>query len=393
MYPTSHVTQAFIHLDHITHNVRLLQELVGKRPLWPVIKANAYGHDAVVVGRHLVALGYTTLCVAHVAEAARLLEAGVQATLIVLSATLPEHSEWLVAHDCEPVVCTLEMVERLNQAAIRAGKGVAVHLKVDTGMGRIGIWPEAVTGFLDRCRALPAISVKGLMSHLPHTQEPDCAYSAQQIATFRWLRDATRRYGIGVYHLASSAAIFDLPQAAFDAVRPGIAIYGLAPSAAIRNPSIHRLKPVLEWKTRITYLKEVPAGTGLSYEHMFETVKTSLIATIPLGYGDGLSQRLSNQLEMLVGGIRCAQVGRICMDQCLLDVTPLSGRVAIGDEVVMIGRQGDADITAEELATQLGTINYEIVAQIAARVPRLAIGSNANRPYAMSRSMRSLAVS
>jgi alanine racemase len=376
-HPTRHVTQVFIHLDHITHNVRLLQELVGHRRLWPAIKANAYGHDAVLVGRHLVTLGYTTLCVAHVAEAASLVEAGVQATFIVLSATLPEHSDWLVAYDCEPVVCTLDMVEGLHQAALRAGKRVAVHVKVDTGMGRIGMWPEAVTAFLDRCQALPAISIKGLMSHLPCTRAPDRAYSARQIAAFHQLRQRTQPYGIAFYHLANSAAIFDLPEAAFDAVRPGIAIYGLAPSATVVNPRVNQLKPVLEWKTRITYLKEVPAGTGLSYDHTFETAKPSLIATVPLGYGDGFSQRLSNQIEMLVGGVRCAQVGRICMDQCLLDVTALNGRVAIGDEVVIIGRQGDAEITVDELATQCGTIHYEIITQIAARVPRLAIGSAA----------------
>lgn len=376
-HSTHHATQAFIHLDHITHNIRLLQGLVGQRRLWPAIKANAYGHDAVLVGRHLVNLGFTTLCVAHAAEAARLLEAGVQATFIVLSATLPEHSDWLVAHDCEPVVCTLDIVERLHQAAVRAGKRVAIHVKVDTGMGRIGIWPQAVTAFLERCQALPAISVKGLMSHLPCTQIPDSAYAANQIAMFRQLRESTQRYGIAVYHLANSAAIFDLPEAAFDAVRPGIAIYGLAPSATVVNPRVHQLKPVLEWKTRITYLKEVPAGTGLSYDHTFETIKPSTIATIPLGYGDGMSQRLSNRVEMLVGGVRCAQVGRICMDQCLLDVTALKGRVGIGDEVVIIGRQGDAEITVDELAAQCGTIHYEIVTQIASRVPRLALGGAA----------------
>lgn len=373
-YQTSHVTRACINLDHLTHNVHLLQELVGNRQLWPAIKANAYGHDAILVGRHLVSLGYTTLCVAHVAEAAALVDAGVEATYIVLSATLPEHSAALVAYGCEPVVCTLDMVDSLAHAAARAGTRVAVHLKVDTGMGRIGIRPDEVPAFLEHCAALTSVSVKGLMSHLPCAHEPDKAVSTAQVAMFRQLKAATSDAGIGVYHLANSAAIFDLPASYFDAVRPGIAIYGLAPSATICHPSVHRLKPVLEWKTRITFLKDVPSGTGLSYGHTFYTTTPSVIATIPVGYGDGLAQPLSNRLDVLVGGQRCPQVGRICMDQCLVDVTAVRERVAIGDEVVLLGRQGEEAVTVDELATTLGTINYEIVTRIAARVPRFAVG-------------------
>jgi alanine racemase len=372
-YRTSHLTQVFLNLEHLTHNIRLLQELVGNRLLWPAIKANAYGHGADLVGRHLVTLGYTTLCVAHVAEAIELLEAGVGARFIVLSATLPVNSEYFVAYGCEPVVCTLDMVEALARAAAKAGTRIAVHLKVDTGMGRIGIRPEAVTAFLERCSAFPEVVVKGLMSHFPLAHESDKSFSYRQIGLFRQVRDTSSGSGIEVYHMANSAAIFDLPQAYFDAVRPGIAIYGLTPSLSMMHPRVHELKPMLEWKTRITYLKEVPAGTGLSYGHTFHTDHASLIATIPLGYGDGISQRLSNNLELLVGGRRCPQVGRICMDQCLIDVTALRGRVALGDEVVIIGRQSNEAVTVDELAARLGTINYEIVTHIARRVPRLVI--------------------
>lgn len=374
-YRTSHVTQAFIHLEHLAHNMRVLQELVGHRPLWPVLKANAYGHGADIIGHHLVHLGYTHLCVAHVAEAIELVEAGVQATIIVLSATLPANSEYFVAYGFEPVVCTLEMIESLARAAARTGRRIAVHLKVDTGMGRIGIQPEAVTAFLDRCRAFPTVCIKGLMSHFPCAHESDKAFSHKQIETFRQVQAASRGYGIAVYHCANSAAIFDLPEAYCDATRPGIAIYGLRPSHTLWNPRVHELKPVLEWTTRITYLKEVPAGTGLSYGHTFHTVQPSLIATIPLGYGDGLSQRCSNALELLVHGRRCRQVGQICMDQSLVDVTALRGQVNVGDEVVIIGRQGHEEVTADALAAQLGTINYEIVTTIAKRVPRIAVGS------------------
>jgi alanine racemase len=267
------------------------------------------------------------------------------------------------------------MVESLAQAAARAGTRVAVHLKVDTGMGRIGIRPDEVTAFLERCRAFPTVRVKGLMSHFACAHESDKAFSRRQIEIFRQVQAASHGYGIAVYHCANSAAIFDLPEAYFDAARPGIAIYGLGPSRTLLNPRCQELKPVLTWKTRITYLKEVPAGTGLSYGHTFHTMQPSLIATLPLGYGDGLSQRLSNTLELLVHNRRCRQVGQICMDQCLVDVTALRGQVCVGDEVVIIGRQGQEEVTVEALAAQLGTSTYEIVAHIARRVPRIATDS------------------
>jgi len=351
-----------------------LQAQVGQRSLWPVIKANAYGHDAELVARHLVRLGYHTLGVADVAEAVALADAGIHATFLILSALLPEHSEALVAYGCEPVVCTLEMVEALALAARKAGKRVAVHLKVDTGMGRIGIRPEEVPAFLERCRALPGLQVRGLMSHFPRAEEADKTYSRKQIERFRCVSEATRAYGIEVRHMANSAAILDLPESHFDAARPGIAMYGLRPSRDIANPRVHELLPVLEWKTRITFLKEVPSGMGLSYGHAFYTKRPSLIATVPVGYAEGLRRQLSNTIELLVRGVRCPQVGRITMDMSLIDVTALRGQVTVGDEVVIIGRQGSAEITADELAEKLGTINYEVVSAISQRIPRVAVG-------------------
>jgi alanine racemase len=264
-------------------------------------------------------------------------------------------------------------VESLARAAAKAGKRVSVHVKVDTGMGRVGMRPEDVTAFLDRCRGFPQVSVKGLMSHFPRADEADKSYSQAQLARFEQVKEATAGYGVGCYHMANSAAIFDLPASHLDAARPGISIYGLRPSPTIANARVRELRPVLEWKTRITFLKEVPSGVGLSYGHTFHTTRPSLIATVPAGYGDGLSRRLSNALEVLVHGRRCPQVGTITMDQCLLDVTALGGRAALGDEVVLIGRQGDAEVTADELAEKLGTINYEVVTSIARRVPRVVV--------------------
>jgi alanine racemase len=243
---------------------------------------------------------------------------------------------------------------------------------VDTGMGRVGIRPDEVTGFLERCRDYPEIKVKGLMSHFPCADAGDKAFSHRQIEMFQEIKAASSGYGIQWYHMANSAGILDLPESHFDAARPGIAVYGLKPSPNMSNPRVDALKPVLEWKSRVTYLKEVPAGTGLSYGHSYHTDRPSLIGTIPVGYGDGLSRLLSNRLEVLAHGRRCPQVGRITMDQSLIDVTSLRDRIAIGDEVAIIGRQGREAVTADELAEKLGTINYEIVTAISRRVPRFA---------------------
>lgn len=370
----SRLTKAFVHLDRLTRNLRLLQAQVGTCAVWPVIKGDAYGHGAQIVARHLVGLGYRTVGVADLEEAAALVDAGIAATIIVLSATLPEHSEALVAYGCEPVVCTLEMAESLARAAERMGTRISVHLKVDTGMGRIGIRPDQVPEFLECCRHLPALQVRGLMSHFPCADEVDKRFSRQQIEHFRRVVDATKGYPIKVRHMANSAAVFDLPESHFDAVRPGIALYGLCPSAEMQNPRVQDLEPVLEWKTCITFLKEVPAGVGLSYGHAFHTRQPSLIATVPVGYADGLHRNLSNDLDVLVHGVRCPQVGRITMDMTLIDVTSLRGQVELGDAVVLIGRQGNEEVTANELAAKLGTINYEIVSAISHRVPRIAVG-------------------
>jgi alanine racemase len=360
-------------MDRLTHNLRVLQECAGGRQLWPCIKANAYGHCAENIARHLLTLGYDTFGVADVSEAVALIDAGVEPNFIVLSSSLPEHAEALVAYGCEPVVCTPEMVRALAVQADKLDRRVSVHVKVDTGMGRIGIPPARVAEFLEYCKSFPTIHVRGIMSHFARADEADKSFSIEQLEEFRQVVDETSAYAIELRHMANSAAIFDVPDSCFDAVRPGISIYGLKPSPAVANPLANTLEPVLEWRTRVTFLKEVPRGTGLSYGHTFRTERPSLIATIPVGYGDGLARRLSNDVDVLIGGERCRQVGRITMDMSLVDVTPLRDRVSLGDEVVLIGRQGDQEITADELAGKLGTINYEIVTRIAERVPRVVI--------------------
>jgi alanine racemase len=372
-----HPTEALIHLDRLTHNVRLIEQLVGSRPLWPAIKANAYGHGAEIVARHLAALGHETLCVAHLQEALSLGRADVKATFVILSAMLPEQAGAIVAAGCEPVVCTAAMAAALSAEADRQNKIIAVHVKVDTGMGRIGIAPAEVGQFLDYCRSLPHLEVRGLMSHFARADEADKACSKRQFERFLGVAAEAKNDGEYCLHMANSAAIFDLPSSHLDAVRPGIALYGLAPSVNIVNRRVRNLLPVLEWRSKVTFLKEVPAGTGISYGHSFITPRPSLIATMPIGYGDGLHRSLSDRCAFLIRGKRCPQVGRITMDQSMIDVTALRGQIEIGDDVVIIGRQGDQEVTADELASTLGTINYEVVTAIASRVPRRAVGGDA----------------
>ena len=346
--------------------------------MWPCVKSNAYGHGAILVSRYLVSLGYDTLGVADVDEGIALAEAGIDATFIIFPESLPEQSETIVAQGFQPAVSNYEVLESLSQQAVKRRRVVSVHVKVDTGMARIGLQPEQLPKFLERCRELPGVHVRALMSHFACADEADKTFSHDQIERFEQVAATAKHFEVDLRHMANSAAILDLPTSHFDAVRPGIAVYGLRPSAEIVNPRVNALRPILDWKTRVTFLKEVPGGTGLSYGHTAHTRGPSLIATLPVGYADGLSRNLSNRTEVLVHGRRCPQVGRITMNLTLIDVTSLRGRVAVGDEVVIVGRQGESEISADELAEKLGTINYEVVTGISYRVPRLIANEEAN---------------
>lgn len=370
-YRNTHLTQAIINLEHLSHNIGLLQKMAGNRPLYPAIKANAYGHDAEIIARHLIRLGYNTLCTAHISEAADLVEKGVEATYIILSPTLAENSDFLVEYGFEPVVCSEVQLRALAHAAKKKEKQITIHVKVDTGMGRMGVRPDQILEFLDECKEYPEIIIGSICSHFPRADESDLSFSKLQIQSFTALKKNTKDYNIPLYHIANSAALFALPEARCDVVRPGISIYGLKPSDSMQVAELNDLRPVMSLKSRITLIKEVAQGTGISYGHMHCTDKPSLIATIPMGYGDGLNRNLSNRIDVLIGGERCRQVGRICMDQCMVDVTHLRGRVKIGDEVVIVGSQGSETITVDDLAKRQNTINYEIVTAISSRVPRI----------------------
>ncbi len=369
-----HLTKVYINLLNLEHNMKLLQNLAPNSILFPAIKANAYGHDAFIVGKHLTKIGYKTLLVAHISEAIELIEKGLKAKFITLSPTLSRNSRYFVEYDVEPVVCTKEQIKSLNEEARKKNKIQNIHLKIDTGMGRVGINPESIWDFLNLIYNLKNINLVSIMSHFPKADEEDKSFSLKQIEIFKKIRsEISKKYPVKYFHIANSAAIFDLPSAHFEIVRPGISIYGLPPSNKIINKKVKELKPVLQWETSITYIKEVPPNTGISYGHTYYTKKKTLIATLPIGYGDGLMRILSNKMRVIINGKYCKQIGRICMDQTMVDVTPLKNNVKIGDKVIIIGSQNNLQITADELAKLANTINYEITTNISERVPRIPI--------------------
>jgi alanine racemase len=372
---------AEIDLNAIAHNVKELRRITNSNArVMAVVKANGYGHGSVEVARTALANGAQWLGVARLHEAVVLREAGLEAPILIFGYTPPEEADRLVAYDLAQTVYSAAAAEALSEQPASKGRKIRVHLKVDTGMGRLGFLPEALAPDLSAAEdlvrqigeiyRLPGIQIEGIFTHFATSDSADKEYALRQLDLFRQVLARLAAVGLDppLKHAANSAAVIDLPESHLDMVRPGIAIYGLYPSHEVDKARI-RLKPAMELKSRIIHVKRVPAGFKISYGITYETSKPTTIATVPVGYADGLSRRLSSRGDMLVHGQRAPIVGRICMDLTMLDVGHLSD-VAIGDEAVVFGRQGDAHIHVDELAGSLETINYEIVTSISARVPR-----------------------
>jgi alanine racemase len=376
---------AEIDLNAIAANVRELRRLTDPRAkLMAVVKADGYGHGALEVARAALGAGAEWLGVARLHEAARLRRAGLTAPLLVLGYTPPEDAERLIEFDLRQSVYSREAAEGYSAAAVGRGGRIRVHVKVDTGMGRLGLVPAALAGgdagdpvgdgLIRTARAiarLPGLEAEGIFTHFAASDSADKTYARRQLRLFVEVLDRLRKSGLefAVRHAANSAAVIDLPESHFDLVRPGIALYGLQPSDEVDLSRI-RLTPAMTLKTRIIHLKAVPAGTCVSYGMTHCTPAPTLIATIPTGYADGYRRHLSSRGEMLVGGVRVPVVGRVCMDLTMLDVGAAPSP-RIEDEVVIFGRQGGEVISADDLARALGTINYEIVCDLTQRVERV----------------------
>ncbi|HBF38076.1 MAG TPA: alanine racemase [Firmicutes bacterium] len=360
-----------INLAAIRHNLQEIRRLVGPAvDILAVVKAEAYGHGAVPVARTAIASGASWLGVAMPEEGIALRKAGIETPILIFGPIQPDQVGPVVEYGLTVALCNWESAMAMSRQAVQTGKPALAHIKVDTGMGRVGIKPEQAVDFMGKVKELPGIHATGIFSHMATADEKDKNYAKSQIQVFISVIEALKKRDLlpPKVHLANSAGIMELPESYFNMVRPGIILYGLYPSNEVdRNKAL--LEPALTLKARITFVKRVPTGSGISYGQRYHTQKESTIATIPIGYADGWSRMLTNKAEAIIKGKKYPIVGSICMDQCMIDLG--DDTAEIGDEVVLIGKSGTEIISADFLAEKLGTINYEVTCMLSNRLPRI----------------------
>ncbi|MDO9565847.1 MAG: alanine racemase [Candidatus Desulfaltia sp.] len=378
------IVWAEVDLEDIAHNVRELRRITSPDSrLMAVVKANAYGHGLIEVAGKALESGAQALGVARASEGIELRKAGFDAPILVFSYTPPNMARELVEFDLTQTVYSYKTANALSAAASSFGKRIMVHLKVDTGMGRLGLLPDCFCASqssmgvdnavheVELIARLKNLEINGIYTHFASADSSDKSYTKNQFTIFmnfiKQLKNAGMEFS--VKHAANSAAVIDMPETHLDMVRTGISIYGLYTSDNVDKSRIN-LKPAMELKARIIHLKKVPAGFKVSYGITYETQKATTIATVPIGYADGFNRLLSSNGHMLVCGRKAPIIGRVCMDMTMLDVGDIP-EVSLEDEVVIFGKQGDASITVDEIASSINTINYEIVSAIADRVPRI----------------------
>ena len=381
------MTWAEIDLSAYAHNITELRRITAKGArLMAVVKANGYGHGAVEVARVALERGAEYLGVARINEAVQLRKAGLEAPILIFGYTPPDQAGTLIKYDLTQTVYSYKAARVLSEYALQKGTKICVHIKADSGMGRLGVLlnsnnnadidnhPQQDTvEAVESISRLSGLTVEGIFTHFTTADDADKSYAKMQIDVFTEFINNLDRNGLElpIKHAANSGALIDLPESHLDMVRPGIATYGLYPSNDV-NKSRVDLKPVMTLKSRIIQLKKVPAGFNISYGITYQTKKPTTIATVPVGYADGFNRLLSNRGHMLVHGRKVPIVGRVCMDLTMIDVGSVSD-AAVEDEVVIFGPQTNDSITADEIALKLNTINYEIVSTITARVPRVYI--------------------
>ena len=378
------IVWAEVDLEDIAHNVRELRRITSPDScLMAVVKANAYGHGLVEVAGKALESGAQALGVARASEGIELRKAGFDAPILIFSYTPPDMARELVEFDLTQTVYSYKTAKVLSAAAGSFNKKIRVHLKVDTGMGRLGVLPDCFRASqssrgvdnavheVELIARLKNLEINGIYTHFASADSPDKSYTENQLAIFMNFIEQLKNAGMefSVKHAANSAAVIDMPETHLDMVRTGISIYGLYTSDNVDKSRIN-LKPAMELKARIIHLKKVPAGFKISYGITYETQKATTIATVPIGYADGFNRLLSSRGHMLVCGRKAPIIGRVCMDMTMLDVGDIP-EVSLEDEVVIFGKQGDASITVDEIASSINTINYEIVSAIADRVPRI----------------------
>lgn len=362
-------TVAEIDLKALLHNLKEIRRLTGPdRGIMAVVKADAYGHGAARISQTLEEAGVASLGVALVQEGIELRQAGIRLPILVMGSILKEQIPPLFEYQLTPVLFQGGLIPFLAKEAEELGMTLPVHIKIDTGMGRLGIQPGQLSSFIKEILRNKRIKIEGIMTHLSSADQVGSPLLSKQLALWRKTVEELEAFRLqpSQVHLANSAAIASLRELDSNPVRPGLMLYGYS---SIKNPPFS-LEPVLSFKTRIVHLKTVPIGTPISYGGTFVTSRQSVIATLAVGYADGYWRALSNCGKVLIHGRRVPVVGRVCMDMTMVDVTDLSS-VQIGEEAVLIGKQEKESISAEEVAGWIGTIAYEVLCGIGKRVPRV----------------------
>lgn len=369
---TEHIRPAVaeINLRALNSNLKNIRKKIGKHPLiMAVVKANAYGHGAREVTRSICKHKTAQYFGVAIVEEGIILRKEFP-TIPIHAFTTPNKNQLslFVQYNIEPTICDFAVAQKLNFIAVAMKKKISVHVKIDTGMGRIGILPESTVNFISQLKKLSHIDIKGIFTHFATSDERDLTFAKEQLAIFRSVVMAIELEGIHIplVHCANSGAILQMPDAYFDMVRPGIMMYGYTPS--LETKKTVRIKPVMEIKARIGFLKRIPKNTSISYSRRYFTKKETTIASVTLGYADGFSRRLTNTAFALIRGKKYPIVGTICMDQIMIDVG--NDNIQLGDEVVVLGKSRNENISAWDISKTLQTIPYEITCGISERVPR-----------------------
>jgi len=367
---TDRPTHAEIRLGALRRNFRKARDLAGPGvKVLAVVKANAYGHGILRVAQEFVAEGADYLGVAVLEEGVYLRENGVEAPILVLGPASTAQIPSFIEHRLDMTLPSVEKARAISAAAVAAGKTARVHLKIDTGMERIGVHWYSAEPFLEEVLGLPGLQIEGLFSHFA-TADTDLAFAREQLGRFKRVLGLLEAKGRRppLVHIASAAGLVNLPEARFDMVRPGILLYGYEPTP-LRGIGV---EPVMRLMSRVSYFKSIGSGSSVSYGRTWTACEDSRIATVPIGYGDGYSRALSNKGEVIIRGRRLPIVGRICMDQLMVDLGP-DGEAYNGDEVLLFGVKGSDYLPVESLCEKLGTIPYEILCMIGSRVPRIYV--------------------
>jgi len=363
-----------INCTALQNNFTFVQKKAGANiPVMAMVKADAYGHGMLMAAKTFSRAGCLKFGVAELREAVLLRQAGIRGDIYVTIGFAEEDADLIFQYELIPVIYSRAAAEALSKKAVGLGRKIGIHVKVDSGMSRLGILPAEVPAFLDTVSCLPGLIIAGVMSHFPESDNPGSKSTIKGFALFaETCRQLKNRFP-GIGHIANSGAVLNFPDTYCDMVRAGIALYGYHPAGRVEvgDNNAENLTPAMSFVSRVLQVKMLPAGTGVSYGHTFQTTQQTTIAVLPVGYEDGYSRLLSNRGRVQVHGHSVPILGRICMNMCMIDVSTIAG-VTAGDEVVLLGRQGQERITADDIAEEMGSISYEVLC---------LLGNNNQREY------------